>query len=353
MPHRAVIHIDLDAFFTSVELKRHPELKGKPIIVGGTGDPASRGVVSAASYEARKYGVRSGMPLKRAKRLCPEAVFLPVDFESYERESERFMAMLHEYTPLVESFGLDEAFLELEFAEPGKDTLPRALKTAEEIKWRIKKELGLTASAGIAPNKLLAKMASEMKKPDGLFCMKTNDVARIFRDLPVRRLPGVGPRTEARLLRMGIKTIGELADSEPLWLERNLGPTTGKTLHEHSRGIDASPVVPFHEPESVSREVTFEEDTGDIHFIRETLYELTEDVTSRLKERGYRCMAVTIKIRFSDFNTITRSTTLRELTDSMNDIWQATLTLLEETEFPGKVRLVGVKASKLTHRKTD
>src|SRR3972149_1098725 len=278
MHKRAVVHIDLDAFFASVELKKRPELKGKPVIVGGAGDPAKRGVVSAASYEARTYGVTSGMPLKTAKKLCPDGVFLPVDFESYEKESERFMAILREYSPLVESFGLDEAFLEIEPRGPGQgqeqeqeqDLFPGAIAAARELKWRVRKELDLTASVGVGPNKLLAKMATEMKKPDGFFYIKERDAERILRNLPARRLPGVGPKTEARLKDLGINTVGELARTPLPRLERNFGPNIGKTLHEHSLGIDTSPVVPFYEPDSMSRELTFEEDTGDAHLIKET-----------------------------------------------------------------------------------
>jgi DNA polymerase-4 len=347
MSGRAVIHVDMDAFFASVELKRRPELSGNPLIVGGGGDPTKRGVVSAASYEARKYGVRSGMPMRTAFRICPEAVFLPVDFELYEKESQRFMEIVCSYTPLVESFGLDEAFLEVK-GEETEDTFRKAIRIAKDIKSRLMEELGLTCSAGIAPNKLLAKLASEMKKPDGLFVINEEDVDKTLKDLPVRRLWGVGPKTEKRLESLGIKTAGELKKVPRLHLERNFGPTFGRTLFEHSRGIDDSPVVPFHEPDSISREVTFDEDTKDMYFLKETLYELTKDVVERLKgKQGYKGRTVSIKIRYSDFETITRSHTLFELTDSLNDIWTCVLELINKVHFPRKVRLVGVKVSGL------
>lgn len=350
MPSRAVIHIDLDAFFASVELKKRPELKGRPVIVGGDGDPKKRGVVSAASYEARRFGVASGMPLKRAYKLCPEAVFLPVDFEAYEKESERFMEILRRYASLVESFGLDEAFIEV-VAPAGADPFPIAIDLAREIKKRIKDELKLGASVGVASNKLLAKMSSEMNKPDGFFVMNEDEVEKTLRDMPVIKLWGVGKKTEERLKELGITTIGELARVPLQHLERNFGPNTGRTLHEHAKGIDSSPVVPFHEPESLSREVTFEEDTKDLYLIKETLYALTEDVTARLKSLRKKGKAVTIKIRYRDFKTITKSTAFEEATDSLNDIWPAALKLLETVDFAKEIRLVGVKVSNLIEGK--
>ncbi|MFQ5736307.1 MAG: DNA polymerase IV [Thermodesulfobacteriota bacterium] len=349
MPPRAVIHIDIDAFFTAVEVKKNPAYRGQPVIVGGNGDPASRGVVSAASYEARAYGVASGMPLKKAYRLCPGAVFLPVDFDAYEKESERFMEMLRRYSPLVESFGLDEAFIEVP-PSPGADPLDGPVRIAREIKSLIKSELGLTVSAGIAPNKLLAKMACELGKPDGFFTIHEKEVERLFNEMPARRLCGVGAKTEARLKDLGIRTIGELARTHVEYLERQFGPNIGRTLHEHARGVDASPVVPFHEPESMSREVTFEADSRDMHFIRETLFALTEDVAARLKAAGTAASTVAIKVRYRDFETITRSAPLDEATDSLNDVWALVLRLLEAVDLPKAVRLVGVKVSGLTRR---
>jgi DNA polymerase-4 len=346
MAPRAVIHVDLDAFFASVEIKKEPGLKGRPVIVGADGDPKKRGVVSAASYEARKSGVRSGMTLKKAYAFCPLAVFLPVDFEAYEKESERFMELLRDYSPLVESFGLDEAFIEI-LSDAGADPFPNAVKIAGEIKERIKRELRLTASVGVGPNKLIAKMACDMGKPDGFRVVYEKDVEKTLRDLPVIELWGVGRKTERRLHDLGIKTIGELAKTPVQHLERNFGPNIGATLHEHARGIDTSPVVSFREPESLSREVTFEEDTGDIYIIKETLYALTEDVAARLKEAGRKARTVTIKIRYSDFKTITRGATFGTATGSLNDIWPSALKLLESVEFPRAVRLVGVKLSGL------
>ncbi|MEE9614488.1 MAG: DNA polymerase IV, partial [Thermodesulfobacteriota bacterium] len=256
---------------------------------------------------------------------------------------------------LVESFGLDEAFLEVEGgeAEEGgeggeeKTVFTKALDIAREIKKRVRKDLGLTCSVGIAPNKLLSKMASELKKPDGFSVIREKEVEKVLRPLPVRSLWGVGPKTEARLKEIGMKTVGELREAQLLYLERTFGPSFGRMLHDHSRGIDESPVVPFHEPQSISRELTFERDTGDRHLLKGTLYELTKDAAGRLRERKRKCRTVTLKIRYADFQTITRSYTVHDATDSLNSIWKSALEALERVEFTKKVRLVGVKLSGL------
>ncbi|MBI5286094.1 MAG: DNA polymerase IV [Deltaproteobacteria bacterium] len=338
---RAIIHVDMDAFFASVELKRRPELKGLPVIVGGDGDPKKRGVVSAASYEARRFGIRSGMPLRTAYKKCPQAVFLPVDFEAYERESDRFMAILREYTPLIESFGLDEAFMDV------TDCPIPALDIAREIKRRIREGLGLTTSVGIAPNKLLAKMASDINKPNGFTVVMEKDVERFLSNLSVRKLWGVGEKTEKRLHELGIKTIRGLAKVPLQHLIRNFGVAFGRMLYEHSHGIDESPVVPFYEPNSMSREITYQEDTRDLYLIKETFFELTKDVVDKLKDEGYKAKTVTLKIRYSDFQTITRAKTIAQPTDSFNDIWTAVVEILNKVDMAKKVRLVGVKVSNL------
>ncbi|HBO84907.1 MAG: hypothetical protein A2073_06360 [Deltaproteobacteria bacterium GWC2_42_11] len=340
--NRSIIHIDMDAFFASVEIKKRPELKGKPVIVGGDGDPAKRGVVSAASYEARKFGVRSGMPLRTAYKRCPNAVFLSVDFEAYEKESDKFMAILQGYTPLVESFGLDEAFMDVTENPKG------ALDIAREVKRRIKAELGLIASVGIASNKLLAKMASDMNKPDGFTVIRDKDIEKVFSTMSVRKLWGVGEKTENRLNELGVKTIGELAKLPVQYLIRNFGEVFGRTLYEHSHGIDNSPVVPFYEPDSMSREITFQADTNDMHLVKRTLFELAKDVVDRLKSESYKAKTVTLKIRYSDFLTITRSKTIKEHTNSFDEIWVALTSILEKVDISRKVRLVGVKASNFT-----
>jgi len=348
MKPRAVIHIDIDAFFASLEMKRRPEAAGRPVIVGGRGPDDRRGVVSSASYEARARGVRAGMPLVKARKLCPEALFLPVDYGYYEEVSERFMSIVRETGLTVETFGLDEAYIEVSAGgRTVQELFSEAVKIASALKRRVKNELGLSCSAGIGSNKLVAKMASEAAKPGGLVVVRPGETARFLEGLPVRRLPGVGPGTERRLKALGIETIGQLARTPAPFLQREFGPVRGKTLNLHARGIDNSEVVSFHEPRSMQREVTFEVDTADRSLVRETLYALTEDVWARLRASGRKCSSVAIKVRYSDFRTITRSETLDGPTDSLGDIWPAVLSLLERVDLEGKVRLVGVKLAGL------
>lgn len=349
MAGRAVIHIDIDAFFATVELKKNPSCRGQAIIVGGDGDSAGRSVVSAASYEARSRGVTPGMTLKKAAKLCPDGVFLPVDFASYEAESDRFMDLVREYGPLVESFGLDEVFLEPELPEQA-DPIASGMEIAREIKSRIKRELKFTASAGVGPNKLLAKMACDLGKPDGLFSITARDVDKLFAPMEASRLWGVGPRVDARLKELVINTIGEIARTPVSHLVRNFGAETGRTLHEHARGIDDSPVVPFREPGALSREVTFESDLKDAQLVKETLFALTEDVVARMKEASKTAGVVSIKLRFNDFETVTRSGTLEEPAGTLNCVRAEAGRLLDSIDLPKAVRLVGVKLSGLSDR---
>ena len=349
MAGRAVIHIDIDAFFAAVELKKNPSYRGQAIIVGGDGDPAGRSVVSAASYEARSRGVTPCMTLKKAAKLCPDGVFLPVDFASYEAESDRFMDLVREYGPLVESFGLDEVFLEPELPEQA-DPIASGMEIAREIKSRIKRELKFTASAGVGPNKLLAKMACDLGKPDGLLSIAARDVDKLFAPMEASRLWGVGPRVDARLKELVINTIGEIARTPVSHLVRNFGAETGRTLHEHARGIDDRPVVPVREPGALSREVTFESDLKDAQLVKETLFALTEDVVTRMKEASKTAGVVSIKLRFNDFETITRSGTLEEPAGTLNCVRAEAGRLLDSIDLPKAVRLVGVKLSGLSDR---
>ena len=350
MPARAVINVDLDDFFVSVEQKRKPEIKNRPIIVGADGDPSKRGAVLAASFDARSLGVISGMPLRSAYRLCPQAVFLPVDFEAYEKYSDRFMDILRDYSPLVESFGLDEGFVEIAPAK-GEDPFHAAARIAGEIKSRIEKELGLTPSVGVGPNKLLAKTACELGKPGGFFMIYEKDIGAVLRELPVRKLPGVGAKTEKRLKDLGASTVGELSRLPLRHLERNFGPDLGKTLFEHSRGIDLSPVVAFRETGSICREVTFDIDAADLHIIKEIVYGLSKDLAARLKGMGCKGITVSIKVRYENFRTDVFSASLSAPTDSLNDVWVAAAGLLESVESTRMVRLVGVKVAGLTYKK--
>lgn len=338
---RRILHVDMDAFFAAVEQMRHPDLVGKPVIIGGAGDPTMRGVVSTASYEARKYGIHSAMPLQRAYRLCPEAIFLPVDYDEYMRVSEKIKDILRRFTPLIENVGIDEAFLDI------TDIDMESEEVAKKIKERIKKEVGLTCSIGIGPNKLIAKIASDMKKPDGLTIISEEDIRGTIWPLPARKLWGVGPKTERRLNEMGILTIGDLTSVPLESLTEEFGKSYGNYLYESSRGVDESPVITYWEPKSISRETTFQIDTDNWNVIAKNLAELTRDVVDTMKESGYKGKTVTVKIRFSDFNTYTKAKTLDDFSDSLEIIRKAAFEALGRIELKKKVRLVGVRVSSL------
>ena len=338
MEKRCIIHVDMDAFFAAVEQERHPEYKGKPVVVGGSGDPHARGVVSPCSYEARKYGIRSAMPLREAYRRCPSAIFLAVDYEEYEKISLTIMDILKEFSPLLEQVGLDEAFLDV------SDIKDRTSEeTAKEIKRKIKEKVNLTASVGIGPNKLLAKIASDMNKPDGLTIITEANAREVLAPLPTLKIWGVGPKTEARLKEMGINTIGELAKADLVTLENELGKVWGMTLKEHALGIDESPVVTDWEPKSASAETTYQRDTRDLTFIKKTLYSLTENVAERLKREGYKGKTITIKIRYSNFVTFTKAKTIKEPTNDLETVYKVAEELLNKFTFDKLVRLVGVR----------
>jgi DNA polymerase-4 len=331
----------MDAFFAAVEQNRHPELKGRPVVIGGGGDPTQRGVVSTASYEARKFGIHSAMPLMTAYKLCPQAVFLPVDYKEYSRVSETIKDGLKKFTPLVEDVGIDEAFLDISDIEgtPGE--------IAGEVKRIILHETGLTCSIGIGPNKLLAKIASDMQKPDGITIINEGDIEARIWPLSARKLWGVGPKTEAHLKDMGIDTIGDLAGTPVEALIEAFGNSYGKFLYESSRGIDESPLVTHWEPKSSSRETTFQRDTDNWQAIARNLAELTKEVVADLKRSGYSGRNVTVKVRFSDFKTVTRAKTLQETTDSLEEIRRAAFECLGRIEIKKRVRLVGVRVGRL------
>jgi DNA polymerase-4 len=329
----------MDAFFAAVEQMRYPELKGKPLVIGGDGDPTHRGVVSTASYEARKFGIHSAMPLRTAHRLCPEAVFLSVDYEEYSKVSDQIKNILKEFSPIMEDAGIDEAFLDISDVDRPSEEI------AKEIKRKIKETTGLTCSIGIGPNKLLAKIASDMQKPDGLTVITEEDIRARIWPLPARKLWGVGPKTEAYLKGMGIHTIGDLASWKRDQLIGHFGTSHGEYLYESSRGIDESPVITHWEPKSSSRETTFQRDTSDWEEIAGTLTELTKVVVKDITERRYRGKTVTIKVRFSDFKTHTRGKTLPGFTDSEEDIRRTAFECLKRIELEKKVRLLGIRIS--------
>ncbi len=340
----AVIHIDMDAFFAAVEQQAHPELRGKPVIV--CGDPDGRGVVSTASYEARAFGVHSAMPVKEARRLCPHGVFLACNHADYGAVSGRLLELYRRYTPLVEPFSIDEAFLDVR----GCGRLHGdALEIARKIKDEIRRGFGLTCSIGIAPNKFLAKMASDMQKPDGLTIIRAEDVRRIIWPLPVGKLYGVGEKTAKALGGMGITTAGALAAAPVDILVARFG-VTGRLLHDIANGIDSSPVDPgiWEKPKSLGREVTFDEDCGDEALLAKQLLFLSEQVGRRLRRHGLVARTVCLKLRYADFTTLSRSRTLSDFTGLDEEIYRAAWELLEANwACPRKVRLVGVSAANL------
>ncbi len=331
----------MDAFFAAVEEKRHPALTGKPLVIGGSGDPTRRGVASTASYEARKFGIHSAMPLKTAYELCPHAIFLPVDYEAYSRESQKIKNILRRFTPVVEDVGIDEAFLDLSGIDKHSEEI------AKEIKNEIREQTGLTASIGIAPNKLLAKIASDMDKPDGLTIILPGDIERVLKPLPVRKLWGIGPKTERYLKGMGIETIGAIASLPMETLTDRFGPSYGTYLYYASKGIDDSPLITHWEPKSISRETTFQQDISNWQSIAKTLAELTKEVVTDMKDNSFKARTVTVKIRFSDFETLTRAHTLSQSTDSEEEIRKTAFACLKRVELKKRVRLIGVRASHL------
>ena len=344
---RRILHIDMDAFFAAVEQKRRPELKGKPVVIGGQGDPSKRGVVSTANYEARKYGVHSAMPMKTAYKMCPHAVFLPVDYQAYSAASILVKEVLKTLSPIMEDVGIDEAYLDVTDIPDTNEEITGRIKTG------IKEKTGLTCSIGIAPNKLLAKIASDMQKPDGITVLMEADVETKLWPLPVRKLYGIGPKTEEHLKSRNKETIGQLAALPLEKLLEFFGNSYGQYLYEAARGIDESPLVTHWEPKSCSRETTFQEDVRDWQVIARTLADLSRDVVQDMQGHQYKARTITIKIRFSDFETFTRAMTISDYTDSEEEIRKAAFACLKRIELKKKVRLVGVRASNFQGRNED
>jgi DNA polymerase-4 len=345
-PSRAsVLHVDLDAFFAAVEQRDRPDLRGQPVIVGG-GGPHDRGVVSAASYEARAFGVRSAMPLRTAAGLCPQAVFLPVDGAKYQAVSRQVMAILRRFTPRVEQVSIDEAFLDVAGSEALFGDPPTI---AGRIKEAIRSELGLTASVGVASTKLVAKVASDLRKPDGLVVVPPGEEATFLAPLPIARLWGVGPRTRQVLLDYQVRTIGDLADLPDDLLRRRLG-THGPELAARARGVDPSPVGSDAEAKSVSHEHTFDVDTDAWEELERTLLALSEGVASRLRAGGVRAATIGIKVRDSAFETHSRQRTLPQPTDEALPIWQVAVQLARPEVRGKRIRLLGVVATNLGER---
>ena len=345
MTLRTILHVDLDAFFAAVEQRDRPELRGRPVVVGG-GTPDQRGVVSAASYEARRFGIHSAMPLRTAGALCPEAVFLPVDGRKYQAVSREVMTILRRYTPLVEPISIDEAFLDVTASRAlfgDGPAIGRAIRTA------IKDEVQLTASVGVASTKLVAKIASDLRKPDALVIVEAGTEAEFLAPLPIQRLWGVGERTAAGLAELGVTTMGDLAALPSDLLIRRFGKH-GATLAQRAQGIDDDPVGDGQAVKSVSHEHTFDVDTNDPVLIDKTLLAMADGVASRLRSAGLRAATVHVKVRDSAFRTVTRQRTLAEPTDLAEPIWRTALELARPELRGIRVRLLGVGTSGFAER---
>ena len=342
MNRATILHVDLDAFFAAVEQRDRPELRGKPVAVGG-GGASDRGVVSAASYEARRYGVHSALPLRTAARLCPDLIFVPVDGRKYSRVSKQVMEILRRYTPAVEQISIDEAFLDVH----GSEKLHGApVDMARSVKATVSGELELTVSVGVATTKLVAKVASDLEKPDGLVVVAPGTEAQFLAPLPISRLWGVGAKTAGILSEFGVRTIGDLAALPEDLLARRFG-RVGPVLTQRARGIDTSPVSGAEPARSVSHEHTFDVDTADPEVLERTLLALSEGVAGRLRNGGVKARTIAVKVRDSSFHTVSRQRTLPEPTDQTEVVFAAALELARP-QFKGvRVRLLGVGASHL------
>ncbi len=341
-PAEPMLHVDLDAFYAGVEVLKDPTLKGKPVVVGGGGP---RGVVASASYEARAFGIHSAMPGVRAKRLCPDAIFLPADFEAYRTHSNRFREVLIAHTPLVEPISMDEAFLDVSGAT---SLFGSPAEIARKIRAEVEAEVGVTCSVGVASSKFIAKLASDLCKPNGMLVVPAEGVREFLEPLPVGRLWGVGEKTGDLLGRMAIRTIGDLRGTPEAILTRLLGDQTARHLSNLAHGIDDRLVVPYEAPKSVSHEETFDRDLDDETDILRELLGLTGRVASRLRADGYHARTVTLKARLASFTTLSRSRTLPDPTDTGADLYHHVSELFRA--LPGqrrRIRLLGVAATGL------
>jgi DNA polymerase-4 len=338
---RTCLHVDMDAFYVSVELLRRPELRGRPVIVATGTDPHARGVVMTASYEAREFGVHSALPLAVAHRRCPQAVLIPRDMELYKRGSRKVMSVLAEFSDTIEVVGLDEAYLDL-------SSSPTPKTRARELKHRVMAETRLTCSVGIAPNKLLAKIASDLEKPDGLCVLPRERMLETVGDRGADLLPGVGPRTAERLQGIGVRTVRDLAQAEEAQLERTFGPRQGPALRALANGHDDRSVSNERAQKSESRETTFPEDVSDREVLRETLDRLADEVAASMRRGGHQGRTVVLKIRLRPFRTHTRSRTLPEPTADAEAIRSVASELLQRFELDAPVRLLGVGVAGLS-----
>jgi DNA polymerase-4 len=353
---RWIIHADLDAFYASVEQLDNPELRGRPVVVGGP--PQSRGVVAAASYEARAFGIRSALPMVTALRLCPEAVRVPPRFDRYAEISRRVMDIFRRFTPLVEPISLDEAFLDVttpvqEGLRRKETVLSKAEGLARALKELVREEVGLTVSVGLASSRSVAKIASDMEKPDGLVAVPPGTERQFLALLPVRSLWGVGPKTAERLAAESIATVGELAERSEEWARRLFGQR-GPDLIHLARGIDDSPVIVHHDTKSVSSETTFAQDIGDLRALQDSLRDLAQETTERLRRHGLKGRTVRVKLRLADFTTFTRQTTLAHPVDAFETIYREAAQLLaREVTGSRRFRLLGVGVSNFPASEED
>lgn len=338
---RWIMHVDMDAFFASVEQLDNPDLRGKPVIVGGQ---SCRGVVSTCSYEARRYGVHSAMSMAEARKLCPHGEYVPVRMRRYQEVSKKIMSIFHDFTPLVEQLSIDEAFLDVSGME-------KLYYNTEEIGWLIKKritaETGLTASVGLAPNKFLAKMASDLQKPNGFTIIRHAEAAKFIADFPVTKIFGIGRMAEKSLLQYGIATIGQLAAAENNVLKKVFGKNAD-SVHRLAQGIDERPVVTESVPKSIGRETTFTQDLFTEEQCRRELLKLSGQTGFRLRSKGYSGHTLTLKVKFTDFRIATRSITSETDICCDEEIYTLAVKLLREVDLKKGIRLLGVTVSNLS-----
>ena len=345
---RKIIHVDMDAFYASVEQRENPGLVGHPVVVGG--DAAARGVVAAASYEARSFGIHSAMPMKTALRLCSHAIRIPTNFPLYRHVSSQLHAIFREYTDLIEPVALDEAYLDVTY---NKLDIPFGSRVAKMLKGDIRRELGLTASAGVAPCKFLAKIASDFEKPDGLVVVLPDQVQEFLRDLAVSKIPGVGQVTREKLEQLGVNTIGQLAAQTRQDLVLEFGKR-GSHLWHLANGIDDDPVTAERDPKQISQETTFPSDIYDIQEMHTALSDLATELSGRIRRRNIKGRVLTLKVRYPNFKTITRSLTIPLQIDSKSPIMQHAKNLLTRTDAHERgVRLLGIGLAGFEEEKTE
>lgn len=376
MNERRIAHLDMDAFYASVELLRYPQLKGLPVVIGGArreaddrvlqqygqraladippeafprlGDYVGRGVITTATYAARAFGIGSAMGLMKAARLCPQAILLPVDFDQYRQYSRRFKAEILQRAPVMEDRGIDEVYIDLTDVPGAQVEGGRTL--AAQLKSAIQQATGLTCSIGVAPNKLLAKMASEFDKPDGITILRADELASRIWPLPCRKINGIGPKTNDKLLALGIATIGELAACSPDWLQQQFGQVHGHWLHRAARGQDDRALQTHSEPVSLSRETTFDRDLHAVHdraALSAILTRLCERLADDLNRKGYVCRSVGIKIRYDDFRSVTREHTTYLPVSDAERLRSLARQCLKRVPLDQRLRLLGVRAGSL------